>query len=83
MFADKAGQVKSFTEDWLALSLNPPLMYGSVRFDRQSTLMMEFTDFDPGELSMGSKLQMVFRIKDFDSLRGYHRYFWKAAPAAE
>ncbi len=83
MFANKAGQVKSFTEDWLALSLNPPLMYGSVRFDRQSTLMMEFTDFDPGELSIGSKLQMVFRIKDFDPLRGYHRYFWKAAPAAE
>ncbi len=81
VFANKVGRVKSFTEDWLALSLNPPLMYGSVRFEKKSTLMMEFTDFDPGQLAIGIDLQMVFRIKDFDPLRGYHRYFWKAAPA--
>ena len=79
-FSGKRGEVKSFTEDWLALSLNPPLMYGSVRFDKKSTLMMEYADFSAGELSIGKPLEMVFRIKDFDQLRGYHRYFWKAAP---
>ena len=79
-FSSKRGEVKSFTEDWLALSLNPPLMYGSVRFDKKSTLMMEYADFSAGELSIGTPLEMVFRIKDFDELRGYHRYFWKAAP---
>ncbi len=79
-FSCKRGEVKSFTEDWLALSLNPPLMYGSVRFDKKSTLMMEYADFSVGELSIGTPLEMVFRIKDFDELRGYHRYFWKAAP---
>ena len=79
-FSGKRGEVKSFTEDWLALSLNPPLMYGSVRFDKKSTLMMEYADFSTGELSIGTPLKMVFRIKDFDELRGYRRYFWKAAP---
>tara|TARA_A100001011_G_scaffold250365_1_gene258644 strand:+ start:250 stop:1704 length:1455 start_codon:yes stop_codon:yes gene_type:complete len=79
-FSVKRGEVKSFTEDWLALSLNPPLMYGSVRFDKKSTLMMEYADFSAGELSIGTPLKMVFRIKDFDELRGYRRYFWKAAP---
>ena len=55
-------------------------MYGSVRFDKKSTLMMEYADFSAGELSIGTPLKMVFRIKDFDELRGYRRYFWKAAP---
>jgi hydroxymethylglutaryl-CoA synthase len=41
---------------------------------------MEYADFSVGELSIGTPLEMVFRIKDFDELRGYHRYFWKAAP---
>ncbi len=77
---EKLGQVKSFTEDWLALSRNPPLMYGNVRFDDKAVLMMEFTGFAPGELVIGTPVRMEFRIKDFDSLRGFHRYFWKAAP---
>lgn len=77
---DRLGQVKSFTEDWLALSRNPPLMYGNVRFDDKAVLMMEFTGFAPGELAIGTPVRMEFRIKDFDNLRGFHRYFWKAAP---
>ena len=77
---EKIGEVKSFTEDWLALSRNPPLMYGNVRFADKAVLMMEFTGFAPGELAIGTPVRMEFRIKDFDSLRGFHRYFWKAAP---
>lgn len=77
---DQVGEVKSFTEDWLALSRNPPLMYGNVRFADRAVLMMEFTGFAPGELAIGTPVRMEFRIKDFDSLRGFHRYFWKAAP---
>lgn len=79
---ERIGEVKSFTEDWLALSRNPPLMYGNVRFGDNAVLMMEFTGFAPGELAIGTPVRMEFRIKDFDNLRGSHRYFWKAAPVA-
>jgi 3-hydroxy-3-methylglutaryl CoA synthase len=79
---NKIGQIKSFTEDQLAYSLSPPFMYGSVRFENKAALMMEFADFNPGELTLGAKVQMAFRIKDRDELRGFHRYFWKAVPVA-
>jgi hydroxymethylglutaryl-CoA synthase len=77
---NKSGRVKSFTEDWLALSRNPPLMYGNVSFEGRAVLMMEFTGFAPGTLAIGAPVRMEFRIKDFDSQRHFHRYFWKAAP---
>ncbi|OCC25733.1 3-oxoacyl-ACP synthase [Croceicoccus estronivorus] len=79
-FRDKIGRVKSFTEDWLAISPNPPLMYGNVAFDDGGVIMMEFTDFEPGELAVGTPVRFVFRIKDKDPKRRFHRYFWKAAP---
>lgn len=78
-FAHKPASVKSFTEDWLALSYNPPLMYGNVRFDGGGVAMLEFADFEPGELSVGKPLQMQFRLKDVDPKRGFRRYCWKAA----
>ncbi|WP_417593173.1 3-oxoacyl-ACP synthase [Parasphingorhabdus sp.] len=79
-FADKLASVKSFTEDWLALSYNPPLMYGNVRFQGGGVAMLEFSDFEPGEVSVGAPLAMQFRIKDIDERRQFRRYCWKAVP---
>lgn len=79
-FKDKDASVKSFTEDWLALSTKPPFMYGNVKFAGGGIVMMEFTDFEPGELSVGTTLSMQFRIKVEDQKRGYKSYFWKASP---
>lgn len=79
-FKDKAASVKSFTEDWLALSYNPPFMYGNVRFEGGGIVMMEFTDFKPGELDVGTPVSMQFRIKEQDRKRNFQRYFWKATP---
>lgn len=79
-FADKPGSVKSFTEDWLALSYNPPLIYGNVRFQGGGVAMLEFSDFEPGDVSVGAPLAMQFRIKDIDERRQFRRYCWKAVP---
>ncbi len=79
-FRDKLGTIKSFTEDWLGHSVSPPFMYGAVRFADKASLMMEFADFDPGQLRLGDPVTMTFRIKDEDKLRDFRRYFWKAAP---
>jgi 3-hydroxy-3-methylglutaryl CoA synthase len=81
-FKDKRASVKSFTEDWLALSYNPPLMYGNVRFDGGGVTMLEFTDFAVGELQVGTPLDLQFRIKDYDDKRKFFRYCWKAVPAS-
>ena len=41
---------------------------------------MEFTDVAKGEVQTALEVEMVFRIKDIDDLRGFKRYFWKATP---
>lgn len=79
--ADGAGRIKTFTEDWLAYSARPPLVYGNVAFAAGGNAFIEFTDFEPGEARVGAPVRFVFRLKDVDRVRGFRRYFWKAAPA--
>lgn len=74
------GRVKSYTEDWLAYTPLPPYIYGNVEFADGANCMLEFTDFEPGQVKVGSAVRMVFRIKDFDVKRHFRRYFWKPAP---
>ena len=78
--AEKPGRVKTFTEDWLAVTRSPPHVYGNVELEGGGNVFIEFTDVRPGEVSVGLPVQFVFRIKDFDGVRGFRRYFWKATP---
>lgn len=79
-FADQPGIVKSYTEDWMAFTREPPLIYGNVAFEGGGNLFIEMCGFAPGEVSIGTPVAMNFRIKDIDDTRGFHRYFWKAGP---
>ncbi len=79
-FADLNAQVKSFTEDWMAFTRNPPLLYGNMNFDGGGNVFMEMTGFEPGTVSIGTPVRPAFRIKDIDAMRGFQRYFWKAGP---
>ncbi|MBP7338652.1 MAG: OB-fold domain-containing protein [Niveispirillum sp.] len=79
--ADEPAAVKTFTEDWLGFTPCPPLAYGNVQFANGANVMMEFTDIQAGQLSVGLPVRLVFRLKDDDEKRGFRRYFWKATPA--
>ncbi len=79
--AESRGRVKSFTEDWQAYAARPPYLYGNVEFAEGGNLLMEFTDFEPGELKVNDAVRFVYRIKDEDRARGFRRYFWKATSA--
>ena len=79
-FADRRATIKSFTEDWMAFTREPPLIYGNVSFEGGGNVFMEMAGFQPGDAAIGSPVEMMFRIKDIDEARGFHRYFWKAAP---
>jgi len=81
-FAEKIGTVNSYTADRLTYSPDPPACYGMIQFAEGGRWMMDFTDVDESDLEVGLAMKMMFRIKDFDTQRGYRRYFWKAAPAA-
>lgn len=81
--AERLGTVLSWSAESLSFHMAPPNHYGQIDFDGGGRILMEFTDIRPGEVSTGSRMEMAFRIKDRDELRGFKRYFWKATPVRE
>ena len=79
-FADQPAHIKTWTADYLTFTLDPPGYYGMVEFEEGGRFMADFTDVDPDRVDVGSPVDMVFRIKQFDERRGFRRYFWKAVP---
>lgn len=79
-FAEKTGEILSYTADHLTFAMDPPQHFGMVQFPEGGRIMLDFTDVDPGHVAVGQKMKMMFRIKDVDHQRGFTRYFWKAAP---
>lgn len=78
--ADKKGHVLSWSAEWLSSYMAPAHHYGQVDFVGGGRLLMEFTDVQKGDIETGSEVEMIFRVKDNDDLRGFKRYFWKATP---
>lgn len=81
-FADMPGRIKSYTADRLTYAPDPPSCYGMIEFEEGGRVMIDFTDIDADALKVGQPMQMMFRIKDIDTARGFRRYYWKAAPVA-
>jgi len=80
-FSEMPAKLNSFTADSLTFSPDPPAFYGMVQFEDGGRSMLDVTDVDPDVgLEVGQPLRMMFRIKEFDTKRGFRRYFWKATP---
>jgi hydroxymethylglutaryl-CoA synthase len=78
--ADETAKVVSYTADWLTYYPSPPLYFGLAQFDNGARMLMEFVDVPEGSLKVGAPLEMLFRVKEIDTVRGYRHYFWKATP---
>ncbi|UCC61728.1 MAG: OB-fold domain-containing protein, partial [Anaerolineae bacterium] len=79
-FADVPATIKSFTGDMLAVSEDPPAIYGLVQFEGGGRFMADFTDCELSDLQVGQPGKMVFRKHLADEERGFTGYFWKAVP---
>ena len=79
-FADSPATVKSFTGDLLAVSLDPPAIYGMVQFDGGGRFMADFTDCELSDVRVGQPVKLAFRKRYTDAERGFSGYFWKAIP---
>jgi 3-hydroxy-3-methylglutaryl CoA synthase len=79
-FAGVPATVKSFTGDFLAVSMDPPAIYGLVQFEGGGRLMADFTDCEMDDLQVGIPVEMAFRRRHVDQERGFTSYFWKAIP---
>lgn len=78
--AERRGEVLSWSAEYLSFHRSPPHYYGQIDFESGGRILMEFTDIGQGEVDSGTPMEMVFRIKDIDEMRGFNRYFWKATP---
>jgi len=79
-FANVPATIKSFTGDMLAVSDDPPAIYGLVQFEGGGRFMANFTDCELDDLKIGMAVKMAFRIHHADPERGFTGYFWKAVP---
>jgi 3-hydroxy-3-methylglutaryl CoA synthase len=77
--AEITARVLTVTADSLTYSPSPPLYYGMVDFDGGGRMTVEYADLTE-EVEVGAEMRMVFRIKAVDEVRGFVKYFWKAAP---
>lgn len=79
-FRDIPARIQSWTSDNLIYCPDPPQRFGMVVFEGGGRLMVDFTDVEEGELQIGAPVRMAFRIKEYDKVRGFAKYFWKAVP---
>lgn len=79
-FADEKAHVMTFTGDLLAVSVDPPGVYGMIEFDNGGRYMADFTDCRHEEVFVGQPVDLVFRRRYADKERGFSGYFWKAIP---
>ena len=76
-FSDKKGRVATWTADRLTFDWSPPAYFGMVEFDGGGKIMMDFTEVEEGKIDTGSILSVHFRVRQFDAVRGFKKYFWK------
>ncbi|MBW1786970.1 MAG: SDR family NAD(P)-dependent oxidoreductase [Deltaproteobacteria bacterium] len=81
-FAETPAEVKTFTGDMLAVSVDPPHIYGMVQFEGGGRFMADFTDCRMDDVWVGQPVAMSFRRRYVDKERGFSGYFWKAIPQA-
>jgi 3-hydroxy-3-methylglutaryl CoA synthase len=82
-FADRPAKVLTYSADYLTYSMSPPNHYGMIAFDEGGRIFMDIGDVEPGEIDAGTPVRMAFRVKEWDSARGFTRYFWKAVPVRD
>jgi len=80
-FVEESAKIQSWSADYLTYTMDPPSHYGMIVFDNGGRFMTDFTDVQVGEIEVGMKVRMIFRVKSFDNTRGFVRYFWKAVPS--
>jgi len=81
-FPGKTARVFMYTGDMLAASIDPPAVYGLVEFEGGGRTMLDFTDCQLDNVSVGMELDLSFRRRYRDDTRGFSGYFWKAVPRA-
>jgi hydroxymethylglutaryl-CoA synthase len=77
-FSDVPATITTYTVDYLAFSLSPPVIDAVIDFEGGGRFQCEMTDVDPTAVHIGDRVEMTFRR--LYTANGVHNYFWKARP---
>ena len=74
----KKAELVTFTKDYLAISLDPPVVMSVVEVEGGFRIYCQMTDRNPDQVRVGMPLEMTFR--KIHEARGLNNYFWKCRP---
>ncbi|MBI2847514.1 MAG: hydroxymethylglutaryl-CoA synthase family protein [Chloroflexi bacterium] len=75
-FADKKGEIFTYSMDYLAATVDIPLVITVVNFQDGGRILCTMTDRELDEVKVGLPVQMSFR--KLRTTGGIHNYFWKS-----
>ncbi len=77
--ADHRGRLFTFTLDYLAGRVEPPLIQSVVDMESGCRIYTYMTDAEPSEVHVGMDVEMTFR--KIRKAEGFYNYFWKCTPS--
>ena len=81
-FANVPAVVKSFTGDLLAVSVDPPAIYGMVQFEGGGRFMADFTDCELADVRVGQPVEPDVPEKVYGQGERLHRLFLESHSSA-
>ena len=76
--SDRGGSVFTYSMDYLAGTIDSPLVVAAVDFDGGGRMLCMMTDRELNEVKIGMPVEMSFR--KLRVVNGIHNYYWKAVP---
>ncbi|MBO54569.1 MAG: 3-hydroxy-3-methylglutaryl CoA synthase [Dehalococcoidia bacterium] len=77
-FSDQQGNIFTYSMDYIAGSVDVPLVITVVNFDDGGRILCMMTDREIGKVHIGMRVQMSFR--KLRVVNGIHNYYWKSIP---
>lgn len=77
-FLGRSAKLTTFTFDYLAYSLDPPMITAVIDFENGGRIFNNLVDVELNEVKINIELEMSFR--KVNDAEGVKTYFWKAVP---
>ena len=82
-FSTRTGKVFSYMVDNNVAVPMPPVIAAHINFDGGGRMNLQLVDVDPNDVKIGMPVEMTYRRKQVDTVRGVSIYYWCATPVRQ
>lgn len=82
-FSTRKGKVFSYMVDHNVAVPMPPVIAAHINFDGGGRMNLQLVDVDPSDVQVGMPVEMTYRRKQVDTVRGISIYYWCATPVRQ